>query len=387
MISRRVGCAALVLAALGTSPPCAAAAAAHQGPFHAELATAPARIFAGAPAELSFTVRDSAGAAVRFLQLVHERPLHLFVVSADLSSFDHVHPELGLGDAYHLAHTFPHGGAWRLYADYTPPGSGTIVERFDLDVKGPAPAAIPLVADRILSHDADGVRVTLTLAHPPVADQDVELVASLADAASAAPIHDLQLYLGALAHLILVSADGGELIHAHPLETGEVFDPTQGPRIEHTHDPSKLAKVLVGPSPSTLHAVTSFPRAGLYKLWFQFQRAGRVSTVPFVIEVAPAPIVAHRAASKLPASAIPIAVSSSGYAPARVDLPRGRPAVLAFTRTRAGNCAGTLVIPGLGIERALPVGQTVLVRFTPRDSADYAFSCAMGMFQGVIAVR
>src|SRR5881397_107377 len=57
-------------------------------PFHAELETHPHRILARVPAELSFTVKDSRGASIRFLQFVHERPLHLIVVSADLSSFD-----------------------------------------------------------------------------------------------------------------------------------------------------------------------------------------------------------------------------------------------------------------------------------------------------------
>ncbi|HEX9918362.1 MAG TPA: hypothetical protein VGA87_04295, partial [Pyrinomonadaceae bacterium] len=31
-----------------------------------------------------------------------------------------------------------------------------------------------------------------------------------------------------------------------------------------------------------------FPEAGLYRIWTQFQRGGRVSTVSFTIEVKPA---------------------------------------------------------------------------------------------------
>lgn len=36
----------------------------------------------------------------------------------------------------------------------------------------------------------------------------------------------------------------------------------------------------------TVSAHTTFPDAGLYKLWAQFQRGGRVITVPFVVRVA-----------------------------------------------------------------------------------------------------
>ena len=355
--------------------------------FRAELSTFPHRTIARVPAKLTFTIRDSRGRAVRVLQFVHERPLHLIVVSSDLSSFDHIHPEPDVGDAYSVTHTFAHGGTYRLFADYTPPGSGTLVEPFDVKVEGAAPEPRPLLPDRVLTHTVDGVRVTLGFSGPLEVDRDILLTASFADSATGGPIRDLELYLGALAHVILVSSDLGEFIHAHPLETGEVFDPSQSAAMQHTHDPAKLAKVLVGPSPSTLRAATSFPRAGLYKLWLQFQRAGNVSTVPFVVRVTGAQPVASRPRPATPSRAISISVGSSGYWPARVDLPRNRPAVLAFTRPAAGNCGGTLVIPGLGVRRELPVGETVLVRFTPRDSTDYPFKCGMGMYQGVIAVR
>ncbi len=350
------------------------------GRAHAELVTEPDTLRAGEPATFHFTIRDSLGRVVRFLENVHERPMHLIAVSSDLAEFAHIHPQLGDADTYDVTHAFAQGGRYRLFADYTPPGSGTRVDHFDVTVAGTAAAPRPLVEDSILTRTVDGVRVTLAFDRPPRANQDLLLVTTLADSAGA-PITDLQLYLGALAHFILVSQDLGTFIHAHPLETGEVFDPSTSPNAAHVHDPALLAKVLVGPSPSTIRAATSFPHAGLYKLWMQFQRHGTVVTVPFVIRVAPAEAMAAAPphAAPMPPRAIPIAVSSSGYSPARIDVPRGQHAVLAFTRTEAGNCAGTVVIPRLGIRKALPVGQTVLVEFTPDQAADIPFSCAMGM--------
>ena len=61
--------------------------------------------------------------------------------------------------------------------------------------------------------------------------------------------------------------------------------------------------------------------------------------------------------------------------------------MLAFARPEAGNCGGTVVIPGLDVRRTLPVGDTVLVRFTPREAAELPFTCGMGMYQGLIVVR
>jgi hypothetical protein len=163
-------------------------------------------VTAGAPARLSFTVRDSAGASVHFLQFVHERPLHLLVVSRDLSEFWHLHPEPGFGDAYDVMHPFPVRGRYRLFADYTPPGSGTLVDRFDLEVQETRVRPRPWSRTSRRCAPVDGVRVTLGFDRTPRAGEDVTLTATLADSAGV-PITDLQLYLGALAHFILISQD------------------------------------------------------------------------------------------------------------------------------------------------------------------------------------
>src|SRR5262249_53556518 len=44
----------------------------------------------------------------RYLEHVHERPIHLMVVSDDLQEFDHIHPEVNEQGAWLAPHTFPH---------------------------------------------------------------------------------------------------------------------------------------------------------------------------------------------------------------------------------------------------------------------------------------
>jgi hypothetical protein len=83
---------------------------------------------------------------------------------------------------------------------------------------------------------------------------------ALTDPASGVPINDLEPYLGAQAHLLLVSAPLTEAVHGHP----EGLD---------LRAPVMIFQPLL-------------PPAGMCKLWLQFQRGGRVTTVPFVIEVA-----------------------------------------------------------------------------------------------------
>ncbi|HKC64403.1 MAG TPA: hypothetical protein VKB86_12245, partial [Pyrinomonadaceae bacterium] len=128
--------------------------------FHAELRTEPSRVKADEPVKLSFLVKNGKGATVRFLQFVHEKPMHLLVVSEDLAEFYHIHPEMQVDDSYGVEHIFPHGGRYRLYADYTPPGSATIVEQFELNVDGPARTRESLTADASLTKEAEGLRVT-----------------------------------------------------------------------------------------------------------------------------------------------------------------------------------------------------------------------------------
>ncbi|PYS52796.1 MAG: hypothetical protein DMF68_00835 [Acidobacteria bacterium] len=368
----------VVHAAIATSAPTAG--------FHAELRTEPLRVKASEPVKLSFLVKNGKGATVRFLQFVHEKPMHLMVVSDDLAEFYHIHPEMQVDDSYGVEHIFPHGGKYRLYADYTPPGSATIVEQFELNVDGPVRSRENLITDASLTKEAEGLRVTAISDKPLRAGEDLTLKFALTDADSAQPVNNLQLYLGALAHFVIISEDLKSFIHAHPLDAGEIFDPSQDPT-QHIHDPAQLAKKLVGPSPSEVSAYVNFPHAGLYKLWAQFQRDGKVINVPFVLNVGePAPKIAETVQS-IPADAIRINVSNSGYEPSQISVKKGEKVTLAFTRTDSQNCAGTILFPQLNINRQLAVGETVIIEFAPNEAGAINFSCGMGMYKGKVIVN
>jgi hypothetical protein len=76
-------------------------------------------------------------------------------------------------------------------------------------------------------------------------------------------VNDLEPYLGAWAHLLVAAADRASAFHSHPVE--QVSLPG-GPRI--------VFQIM-------------FPAAGTYGVWAQFQRRGRVLTLPFILDVAP----------------------------------------------------------------------------------------------------
>lgn len=232
--------------------------------FQAALLPSTGDVVAGKPVTLAFTVRDAKGNLVRELPHVHEKPMHLLVISKDLRDFFHLHPELQADGSYRVEHTFPSGGDYTLFIDYTPKGAPQVVDRIPLTVKGAPRAAAALQADTTSTRTVDGLRVTMTPSKPPRPGEGVVLQFAVVDEKTGRPAADLEPYLGAMAHFVILSEDSKDFLHAHPLEE----KPTGDGRVS---------------------AHTTFPRAGLYKAWVQLQRDGKVITVPFVLNVPGAP--------------------------------------------------------------------------------------------------
>ena len=90
-----------------------------------------------------------------------------------------------------------------------------------------------------------------------VAGKEGRLTFTVTDAKTGAPVTDLEPYLGAPAHMLIVRRDLSDAVHEHPEEQ------------------------LAGGPTVSFHPV--IPAAGDYKLWIQFQRQGRVFTFPFEV--------------------------------------------------------------------------------------------------------
>jgi P-type Cu+ transporter len=246
--------------------------------FRAELATSPATVQAGQPSSLSLIVRDSRGKVVSDLPLMHEKPMHLIAVSRDLREFAHLHPEPQPDGSYQISHTFPSGGPYKLFVDYTPKGSAQVFSPLALSVEGQAAPGASLEAEALpIQKVVSGLRVTMSAQEPLRAGKGAVLQFSAVDAGTGAPITDLEPYLGAMAHFVIVSEDTADFLHAHPLALGAG---------EHAHASGAHAHGHGGQNGgATLGANTTFPREGTYKVWAQLQRAGKVITVPFVVRV------------------------------------------------------------------------------------------------------
>jgi len=336
--------------------------------------SAQSRAHAGRPEPLSFAVRENGGKEVmRKFQLVHEKMMHLIVVSDDLSYFSHEHPELGSDGRFRLAPTFPYAGRYFLFSDFTPADGLNQILRTQITVDGAKPKSLPkLVADTTLSKVVDGATVSLALSAPLVVGKTSLLTYSFAR--DGKPLTDLQPYLGAMGHLMAINGNGQEAVHTHTVGAG-------GPVSEDmaTANGPRFTFALV-------------PRAaGLTRVWAQFQRQGKVLTVPFTFNVAQNPeAIAY--AKKVPTSnkaktqTIHVVIDNA-YQPASVQVVAGVPTTLSFTLKHDSGCGNTVVIPSLGKTLALRVGQTMSVSFTPTKNQTLAFACPMKMFQGQIVAR
>ncbi len=204
---------------------------------------------AARPLRLRLAVRDPATRAiVRDFAVVHEHPLHLFVVSEDLAWLAHVHPAQAADGVFTVELTLPRAGRYQLVADFVPEGAPPqLLSRVLVTAGHAAPlggahlAAAP-------SATVEGVTFALAPGAHPVARLDaLELELSR----GGAPVTDLQPYLGADVHVLIVSEDLATTIHEH------------GERIEGR---------------SALRIPVRFPRAGRYRVFAQVRRGGEVLT-------------------------------------------------------------------------------------------------------------
>lgn len=236
-------------------------------PFRLEVATRPERPVAGEEVEIELVVRmensPDRRAATAF-DLVHEKPMHLILVRSDLTRFSHEHPVPETDGTFRLIHRFSEAGEYRLFLDVAPKDAGSQILAALLSVRSPpgakaAPAG-PRPDSAVLAAETEGVRVELELpAEGLPAGRTVTVAAHLFDG-SRRPIRDLEPWLGALGHLLLLHTDAETFAHAHP-------------------DERELGSGENGRIPFLVR----LPKPGLYRGWLQFQRAGRVATAELAL--------------------------------------------------------------------------------------------------------
>ena len=164
--------------------------------------------------------------------------------------------------------TFPTPGEYVINTEFR--RNAYIAEIHDrqvVTIAGTAPAPVAVTAGPS-SQVVDGVQVDL-IGTARVGETS-DLTFRFRDAATGAPLHNLQPYLAAPGHVVIMRADAETFAHEH----ADVRDSDDKPVFA-------LPGQTFGPElPVHVH----FDTAGTYRLWGQFRVAsGQVITVPFTI--------------------------------------------------------------------------------------------------------
>ena len=203
---------------------------------------------AGRERTLRFRILDEAGRPVEDFDEEHTKRLHLIVVRRDLTGYQHLHPDLTADGTWRVPLRLADPGAYRVFADFTT-GGESLTLGADLLVPGdfrprplPAPSTVASTAGydvRLDSGEAGLTRFTVSRGGEPV--------------------DDLQPYLGARGHLVILREGDLAYLHVHPEEP-----PAGDPAI-------------------AFHA--ELPTAGRYRMFLQFRHGDEVRTAAFTQEV------------------------------------------------------------------------------------------------------
>jgi hypothetical protein len=227
----------------------------------------------GRPQPFSFRIAGPDGAPLTAYTRSHDKDLHLIVVRRDLSGFQHVHPTLGADGTWSIPLAVPAPGQYRVFADFQPAGHE---EGLTLGADVPAPGDYqprPL-PEPARTATVDGYTVTLDGELVPGSSSKL----TLSVAKGGKPVTDLQPYLGAYGHLVALRAGDLAYLHVHP-------DGAPGD-----------GKTAAGPQVTSYAQV---PSAGSFRLYLDFQHAGKVRTAEFTA-VAGAPVATPAASPVAP---------------------------------------------------------------------------------------
>jgi hypothetical protein len=196
-------------------------------------------------------VRDpSGGAIVKAFDTVHEKPFHLFLVGRDLEFFRHLHPA-ALENGFMEARTDIPPGEFLVVADFLPAGGTPQLLQRTLISPGSRKGGPGAAATESTVTIPGGIRAHAISGALP-AGQTATLQVVLTRVEDGRPVVDPDPFLGAAAHLLTVSQDLTEAIHAHA--------------------------PLPDLSASLLQFEMILPKPGNYVSWVQFQWRGTVYT-------------------------------------------------------------------------------------------------------------
>lgn len=210
---------------------------------------------------VAFRILAPDGRPATEYEIVHTKPLHLYLVRGDFTGYQHLHPQLVNG-LWTTTAAVADGGAYRFYAEFTPKGRGVAGHPTVLGIPFVIPGDTTLHPLPPPTPDASAgpYKVSRRDGAAPLSVGKATVVTFDVADASGTSVSTVEPYLGACAHMSAFDVLSQALTHFHPALPG-------------TGTACSL----------TFHA--QFANRGEYRLFLQFQIAGTVHEAPFTVFV------------------------------------------------------------------------------------------------------
>lgn len=221
----------------------------------------PDEIKPGESFTIGIQIQDDYGRKISEFDIFQEKLMHLILVSEDLGFFAHVHPEHKGSGHFQTTSILPSAGIYTLFSDYKPAGQKEQVSVLKLRVKGTEKSSDATDME-ITEKIVQDTRVRMSFSTKAVkANEDARISFDLKQL-DGKPMTGLEPYLGEKGHLVVIRKSeplrARDYIHAHARKDGEA---------------------------SEIRFTTRFPDKGLYKLWCQFNRKGKILTAEFWVNI------------------------------------------------------------------------------------------------------
>ncbi|WP_127578919.1 hypothetical protein [Paenibacillus koleovorans] len=204
---------------------------------------------------VSAQVFDQRGKPLNSFDVFHEKKMHLFVVSKDLTYFDHLHPEDHHGK-FETTIQFPFADEYKLIGEYMPSNKNVSTKYHWIKIEGEKAPTKQIVPDTSRIKFINNIEVSISVDRVAVGNE-TEITYAFTNTDPKSKKVKINKYLGSYGHVIFLSNDLENYLHAH-------------------------ASIS---SANSVTVTAKFPENGVYKFWGQFLLGKELITVPYVISV------------------------------------------------------------------------------------------------------
>lgn len=219
-----------------------------------KIIATPQKIEAGKPTQLTVAITKDGKNAV--LDVIHEKQIHMLIVNEELTWFNHIHPTKQADGKHTVTETFPYAGKYLVFTDFKASNALATVNKEEIVVAGNVTAKPDAIKNKWVSK-VGGYTVILANGNNFKTNRPQHMGISIEKDGKFITEKDIQPYLGAAAHIVAIGKTDKDFLHIHPTSNKKY----------------------------PIFGETRFEKAGVYRIWAQFQLGGKVHTADFTVNV------------------------------------------------------------------------------------------------------